>query len=101
MTHDRFYWLQLSNGEAKARHKITANCKNQSISVTARLDSPITLLLHDDLIDLDRPINVTLGGKDLQPISAERTIAAIANSIVRYGAARSIPTASTAISLKP
>ena len=101
VTHNRFYWLQLADADVKARQRITAKCDGQSITVEAEVNSPMTLLLHDDLVNLDQPIHVTLNAHQLKPISAKRTIGAIADSIARYGAARSIPTASARISLNP
>ncbi|MCA9214942.1 MAG: dienelactone hydrolase family protein [Planctomycetales bacterium] len=92
VTHDRFYWLQLPENEVKSRQRIVATCDGKDLTVSGEVKS-ITLLLNDDLVNLDEPIVVTLNGKKQKAASVQRTIGVIAKSVDRYGAARPVPTA--------
>ncbi len=99
VTHSRFYWLEVPNAKDQSRKKITATCDGQDIVVQS--ESPVTLLLSDELLNLEQPINVTLNGQKREPISATRTIGSIAESIAKYGVARPVPTATAELTLAP
>ena len=99
VTHSRFYWLEVPNAEDQSRKRITATCNGQNIVIES--ESSVTLLLSDELLNLEQPINVTLNGQKREPISATRTIGVIAESIAKYGVARPIATATAEVSLAP
>lgn len=83
VTHDRFYWLSLSEGEAKGRQLVEAEVRGQKIVLTPNENAPgkVFLRLHDALIDLDQPIEVFHGEKSLFKGSVRRSIGIIAKSL--------------------
>ncbi len=72
VTHDRFYWLELPTGTAKAGQKIVATVEGNRISLEGDVPSGIRLLLSDALVDLDKQIEVTLQGKTVFQGKVER-----------------------------
>jgi poly(3-hydroxybutyrate) depolymerase len=81
VTHDRFYWLEIPAGTAKAGHQITATTKGGAITLEGDVPDEVTLLLSDELVDLDKPVTVTINGKKAfhgkVPRSAETIKAAL------------------------
>jgi pimeloyl-ACP methyl ester carboxylesterase len=81
VTHDRFYWLGIPPGAAKAGKRITATAKDGSITLEGDVPDGIILHLSDALLDLDRPVTVTINGKQVHhgivPRSAEAIKAAL------------------------
>lgn len=63
VTHDRFYWLAIEPGSAKPRSTITAEVNGQTISIDAPESiASLRVRLHDRLLDLDKPITITVNG---------------------------------------
>jgi hypothetical protein len=77
VTHDRFYWLEIPAGSAKAGQKITASVDGNAISLDGDVPEKISLHLSDALVDLDQPVTVKINGKDAFSGKLERTPAAI------------------------
>jgi len=79
VTHTRFYWL--ANDKPTKDDLITAEVKDQTITLTTENVAKITLRLSDALIDLDKEIIVKDSkGKELFKGKVPRTEAAIAKS---------------------
>ena len=79
VTHSRFYWLR--TGQTGGRPRVVAERKGNKISIPESDVRQLTILLHDDFIDIDSPVQVVSGDKVLFDGSVERTVAAIAESI--------------------
>ncbi len=62
VTHDRFYWIRLPNGTARQGDKIVAVVNGQQIDLTGNVPSGTRIRLSDQLLDLDKPIMVTVNG---------------------------------------
>lgn len=62
VTHDRFYWLQLPAGAAEKDKKITAEVKGQTITLEGDVPKGTRILLSDQLLDLDKPVQVAVNG---------------------------------------
>ncbi len=63
VTHDRFYWLSVPKEEAKQGTLIIARREGQTIDIDAAEGvSTVTILLNDDMADLDQSICVRVGG---------------------------------------
>lgn len=63
VTHDRFYWLSLPQGTAKAGSVVKANIKGQTITIEETKDiTTLTIYLNDHLLDLNKPVNVVYQG---------------------------------------
>ncbi|KQM28041.1 MULTISPECIES: hypothetical protein [unclassified Sphingomonas] len=94
VTHDRFYWLQLPNGNlAKADDRIDARVEGQAITIDGAVPAGLTLLLSDKLVDLDRPVRVTINGRSVFAGKVPRTAAAIRRSLEERMDAASAATA--------
>ncbi|MCH7228307.1 dienelactone hydrolase family protein [Haloferula sp. A504] len=98
VTHDRFYWLQLPEGAAKKGQRIVAAVKGRQITLSGDVPTGTTLLLHDQLIDLDQPISVKVN--DAEPVEFEvtRDPAIIKSALSKRLDPKACPTA--AITLK-
>ncbi len=76
VTHDRFYWLAVEPGQAKARSTVVASVEGQEIRIEkAEGVDKLVVRLDDRLVDLDKPVKVTAKGKTLFEGIAPRTIA--------------------------
>ncbi|MFO0939205.1 MAG: dienelactone hydrolase family protein [Pirellulales bacterium] len=80
ITHDRLYWIGVDKSLAKGGSKIVAEVQGQTIAIESEL-APIRLYLSDKLLDLDSPVTVTLGGKQVFQGLIKRTQAAIDQSL--------------------
>lgn len=57
--HDRFYWLKIPDKTAvREGLKIAAVAEGQNIRLAGEIPNGLTLLLSDDLLDLDQPVSV-------------------------------------------
>jgi hypothetical protein len=63
--HDRFYWLQRPAGAAKKGEMLRAEAEGQRIKLESSEVREVVLRLSDELVDLDRPIEVIAGGKTI------------------------------------
>jgi hypothetical protein len=76
VTHDRFYWLAVPAGQAKARSTVVASVEGQEIKIEkAEGVDKLIVRLDDRLVDLDKPVKVTSNGKILFEGVVPRTIA--------------------------
>ncbi|MBT8036740.1 MAG: dienelactone hydrolase family protein [Verrucomicrobiae bacterium] len=80
-THDRFYWLAVPEKSATGGQQVTAEVTGQSIAVVVKGRNDIILRLSDQLLDLDRPVTVTVNGKEVFKGGVERNAQAIWNSL--------------------
>lgn len=82
VTHDRFYWLHLPDAaQAKAGDRIDARVEGQAIAIYGAVPAGLTLRLSDRLVDLDRPVRVTVNGRVAFTGKVPRTAAAIVRSL--------------------
>lgn len=82
VTHDRFYWLQIPDAaQAKAGDRIDARVEGQAIIIDGAVPAGVTLRLSDRLVDLDRPVRVTVNGRVAFAGKVPRTAAAIVRSL--------------------
>lgn len=63
-THNRFYWLAVPKGTAKAGQTVEAKVAGQRIEIQATGLKRINLRLSDKLVDLDKPITVIVNGEE-------------------------------------
>lgn len=81
VTHTRFYWLAVPPEEAKEGAKVVASVQGQTITIEESAVSQLKIRLHDDLVDLDQPIQVVYQERVLFSGTVERTTEAIACSL--------------------
>jgi hypothetical protein len=80
--HDRFYWLKLPDGHAARQgQRVEATVAGQTIRLAGDVPSGTTLLLADELLDLDRPVSVIANGRELPPVKVVRTAGALWRSL--------------------
>ena len=79
VTHQRFYWLRTT--QTGGRPRVVAEVKDNRISFPQSDVQELTVLLHDDFVSLDKPVQIVSGETELFAGSVERTIATIARSI--------------------
>lgn len=82
VTHDRFYWLQIPKGTAKVNQQIIATVKGQNIHLNGDVPAAIKILLSDKLLDLDRPINVTINDQPSREFKVTREQRVIRESLM-------------------
>ncbi len=85
VTHDRFYWLAIPKEDAKGGQVITAERHGQHITVTAKDNSRVTVLLNDEMLDMDQPVTVTWNGVVTEPRRVMRTLAVIRRTLQERG----------------
>jgi hypothetical protein len=87
VTHDRFYWLATPGDQAKKGQLAIVTHDGQSFAIDKVGGGlrTLTLLLNDKLVDLDRPITVTMDGKTLFTGIAQRTAAELAKTLADRG----------------
>lgn len=93
VTHTRFYWLAVPASEAKARNKIVAEVNGQTILLTGDVPKGTMLRLSDALVDLDRPLHVSVNGRDVFQGRVSRRAEAIRESLQERADPRSVATA--------
>lgn len=80
----RFYWLAVDKLPAK-RPLIVAQRDRQKVSIEqAEVDS-LSILLNDQMLDLDQKVSVDWGGKLVQSKKAQRTIGQLVTSLLERG----------------
>jgi predicted esterase len=85
VTHDRFYWLAVPQGEAKGGQNIVAERDGQKLTVTTKGLEKVTVLLSDALVNMDEPVSLTLNGKTLDAKKPQRTAAVIRRTLEERG----------------
>lgn len=98
-THPRFSWLSIPQEEMANGRTIRASVDGQTITLHSADVRRVDLLLHDDLLDLDRPITVIANGHTVFEGSVARTESAIAQSLRLRSDPRMIATASVSIEI--
>lgn len=79
--HSRFYWLAVSDAHAKPRQIVTASRRGNRITIEKADPEEVTVLLRDDMLDLEQPVSIHLGDEEVFRGFAKRTIANLANTL--------------------
>ena len=86
VTHGRSYWVALPPEEIKARQLITVSRDGQQFNVDeADGVGSLCILLNDEMIDFDEPVTVNFGGKKVYEGKVNRSISAIAKTMIDRG----------------
>jgi len=84
VTHARSYWLAVAKESAKGGDEIVATREGQTITVSAKSGTRVTVLLNDAMMDLDQPLVVKAGEKSLEQ-RVTRTIGAAYRTLKERG----------------
>ena len=63
VTQSRFYWLGVSKSDHAKGRRIEATVRGQTVNLTAKQTSRVTVRLSDALVDLDRAVTVKYNGR--------------------------------------
>jgi transglutaminase-like putative cysteine protease len=99
----RFYWLAVRPGDAAQGQMLGAEVKGQRIAIEAEAGSSperVTLRLSDALVDLDKPVSITVNGAVVFDGRVARTLGAIEQSLSERFDPRSVATAVIEIALR-
>ena len=109
VTHGRLYWLSVDEDARVAGATLSARYEAINDEQVFTFDLPegfgaresidVTLLLHDELVNLDRPIIVKLGERVLYQGIVYRTIRAMASGLDGRADPRLIPSASLRVTV--
>ncbi|KQT31982.1 hypothetical protein ASG29_08960 [Sphingomonas sp. Leaf412] len=90
----RFYWLEIPDvAAARTGDTIDARVVGQHIVLRGKIPSGLMLRLSDALVDLDRPIRVTMNGAEVYHCRVPRTARAIQHSLLQRADGTSAATA--------
>ena len=79
--HSDFYWLSLSDGQAKAREEIRAKAEGQRIELTGPAGRRVTVNLKNGLVDLEQPVVIMANGKERYRGRVPRTIGTLLETL--------------------
>ena len=88
VTHSRFYWLKVN--EPKAYSLIVAKIESQVINISYATVPEVVIMLHDNLLNMDKEVKVVYKDKEIFKGYVPRTKDVILNSINEYGDPESI-----------
>jgi len=99
VVHRRFYWLQVPEGiEIREQAKTVASVDGQTIRIEGDVPDTLRLRLSDSLVELDRPITVTVNGHPAFSGTVTRHAGAILTSLAERSDPSSAATALLSIS---
>ncbi len=81
VTHERFYWLAVPTGAAKAGALVTGSIRGQQINIESPDVTELIVRLRDDLVDMDQDITIRFNRKVVFRGQVYRTIAMILGSL--------------------
>ena len=85
VVHARFYWLAADPQNIEGRAEVTAVREGQKIDIQATGVKRLTILLNDDMANLDQPMTATSQGQTVFEGSVTRTIAVMAKTLQQRG----------------
>jgi hypothetical protein len=84
--HDRSYWLAVPADKVTGGSLITAQRAMQTIEITSAENVATVLVRLDDrMLDLDKPVSISFGGKVLHNGIAPRTIGTLIKTLANRG----------------
>jgi hypothetical protein len=102
VTHDRFYWLAVPKDQAWPGQLVIASRKAQEIRIEkAEGVRRLTVLLNDDMLDLDRPVTVSMGGTELFSGVVPRTAGTLRESLEAKGDPRLVFDGAATVQITP
>ena len=85
MTHTRFYWLARPKEEVKRGQQIIAERAGQTITLSSTNAQTVTVLLNDQMVNLDHEVAVRSDTKAVLSARPPRTIATLARTLAERG----------------
>lgn len=98
--HTQFYWLAVPDEEKKPYSEVVAQRSGQTIRITHAYGiGALTILMNDQMLNLDRPVTVFYDGKQIFKGKVPRTLATIDQTMRRRNDPRVFFSAQLAIRL--
>lgn len=86
VTYQQFYWLAVDDQNKIRGSHLVVTLDDQKLSVEkAEKIKQVTVLLSDEMLDMDQPIVVSVAGKDQDAIKAERNIGMLFRTLQERG----------------
>lgn len=101
VTHDRFYWLAVPPGEAKAGALVEARLSGQAIEIETKDVKHLLVRLNDQMIDLDQPVTIKANGKTVHSGKLNRIRATIETTLKEHGDPKSAFCAEAEVAVEP
>ncbi|MED5382040.1 MAG: transglutaminase domain-containing protein, partial [Verrucomicrobiota bacterium] len=95
----RFYWLQIPEKHLAKGQRITAEVNGQTITITAEKTERLAVRLSDQLINLDKPVMITVNGEEVFSGKVKRSAREIIKSLDQRADSASVATASMTLKL--
>jgi len=83
--HERFYWLAVNKDDIDGRPLVVSTLKNQTVTIEQSEVKRLKVRLNDDMINLDKPIQVMWANEPLDAVQTRRTIATLAKTLAERG----------------
>jgi poly(3-hydroxybutyrate) depolymerase len=83
--HSRFYWLEVPKSEAKAGQVIIASREGNRFSIERTDIERFSILVRDDMVDLDAPITVVMNKTNRFEGKVERNIVTMVKTLLDRG----------------
>jgi predicted esterase len=99
VTHDRLYWLAVPTGAAKNKQEIIAERSGTLFAIEKSDATNILVRLNDAMTDLDKPVTIRGGSKELFAGRVTRTVAVIEKTLRERGDRRLLFSAEVAVKL--
>ncbi len=95
----RFYWLQIPEKHLAKGQRITAGVDGQSIAIEAENTPRLVVRLSDQLVDLDKPVTISVNGQEKFSGTVKRSAREIIKSLDQRADPASAATASVTLKL--
>ena len=97
--NSRFYWLKIPEKYLTKGQRITANVRDNTISIDTEKVSHLTIRLSDQLLDLDKEIKISVNGQKKFTGKVKRSVKEIITSLGQRADPKSVATASVSLKL--
>jgi len=95
----RFYWLQIPEKHLVNGQRMEATIDGQTINITAEKTPRLVVRLSDQLLNLDKPVMITVNGEEKFSGKVKRSAREIIKSLEQRGDLASIATATVTVKL--
>lgn len=97
--HQRFYWLAVSPQYAAERQLVTVSRQAGKFTIEHADPKELTILLRDDMTDLDQPISIDYQGLRLFNGKVQRTLANMLSTLLDRGDSQTVFTAKVTVQI--
>jgi hypothetical protein len=98
VTHSRFYWLERAPAAVRPNEVYAARVEGQTVIIETPGTGSLTLRLSDALLDLDQPVRVVAGGRNVFEGQVSRSFAAVEQALLEREDLETVATAQLPVS---